>query len=99
VAQPYLDEFHLSSKFMGLRSGKDSRTKNDLIAEALADLQRFHDSGFLSVKASHLWCIDAVTDTQRNEHIISYGRRGGTQRKFIGRVPKYTSTIYYNGQC
>jgi transposase len=93
VAQRYLEEFDLSSKFMGLRSGKDSRTKNDLIAEALADLQHFHDSGFLSVEACKLWCIDAVTDTRRNERIISYGRKGGTQRKFIGRVPKYTRTI------
>ncbi len=93
IAQRYLEEFHLSSKFMGLRSGKDSRTKNDLIAEALADLQRFHDSGFLSVKASHLWCIDAVTDTRRNERVTSYGRKGGTQRKFVGSSPKYTSTI------
>ena|SRR3990167_2875590 len=93
TATRYLVEFHLSSKFMGLRSGKDSRTKNDIIAEALADLQRFHNSGFLSVEASRLWCIDAVTDTRRNERIISYGRKGGTQRKFIGLVPKYTSTI------
>ncbi len=80
VAQRCLDDYHLSSKLMGAHSGKDSRTKNDLIAEALADLQRFHSSGFLSVPPSKLWPIDVVTDTLRRERVKSYGRRNGTQR-------------------
>jgi hypothetical protein len=93
VAQRYLDDFKLSSKLMGARSGKDSRTKNDLIAEALADLQRFHSSGFLSVHPSKLWSIDVVTDTMRRERTKSYGRKNGSQRKFISKPPKYTTSI------
>ncbi len=56
---------------MDARSGKDLCTKNNLVAEAVDELQFFHSSGFLLVYPLKLWSFDAVTYTLHLERVKS----------------------------
>ena len=93
TASRYLDESYLSYKLMGPRKRAGKKDSSELAVDALESLQMLHDGGYLLYDLSKLWCIDVVTDTQKDQRVKSFGRLGGTQRKLLKSNLTHTSSM------
>lgn len=93
TASRYMDEFDLSYKLSGSRPEAKQKTKEELVTAQFEWSLRYHQDGFGSGELRKLWCIDGVTDTEKNQRTKSIGRRGGTQRKLNRGERTHVSTL------
>jgi transposase len=90
----YIAEFDLTWQMMGSRSNHKVRTKDELVQDALEWLQSYHKDGFGAVEPQKLWCIDAITDTERTNRIWTFGKKNSDQRKCKTLKLAFTSTLF-----
>jgi transposase len=93
TASRYMDEFDLSWKLTGSRPEAKQKTKEELVTAQFEWLLRYHQEGFGSGERRKLWCIDGVTDREKNQRVKSIGRRNGTQRKVNLGERTHVSTL------
>jgi len=94
TASRYLASAGLSYKLTGSRPAKEQKSKDKLVDEALEWYLGYHNDGFGAGEPQKLWCIDCVTDTEKNMRNKTFGRTGGTQRKIQQGPRIFTSSLY-----
>lgn len=62
--------------------------------EAFEWYLEYHNDGFGTVEPRKLWCVDCLSDTEKNTRTKSFGREGGTQRKIQQGPRVFSSSLY-----
>ena len=89
----YLKEDYLSRKKLGPRERAQKETEDERVFAYFELVKGLHDVHLFNVDPSHVWNIDVVSNKQRNDDTIMYGRFGGTQRKSKRAKIEWTDSI------